>query len=169
MKECHYEASEAIFQSRNEQLKQMMKYSDQEALDLHGLHVAEAKRILKRELELRSASKTRGTRKVVYLLVGTGHHTKVSLADRFDLTLPLGSTYAFAFAECCSFFLGGRKIHLLSTSSWCDRSRYLKPFPTAKEFVLFISSLEINAINTHGRRFSNWNQNGVQQGFSETV
>ena len=77
MKECHHEASEAIFANRNLELRNKMAENSPEVLDLHGLHVAEAKRILMRELELRQAKKRRGRKKTIHLLVGTGHHTKV--------------------------------------------------------------------------------------------
>eukprot|EP00210_Caulerpa_lentillifera_P005701 g5452.t1 len=76
MKDCHYEASEAIFKDRNEQLRNMMDENSPDALDLHGLHVAEARRILERELAMIRSKKTKGRQKIVSLLVGTGHHTK---------------------------------------------------------------------------------------------
>lgn len=76
MKNCHFEASEAIFKDRNQQLRNMMDENSPEAIDLHGLHVAEARRILERELGIMRSKKVKGRQKIVSLLVGTGHHTK---------------------------------------------------------------------------------------------
>ena len=45
-------------------------------LDLHGLHVAEAQEILKRELVPLKNQAGRQPSKI-HILVGTGHHTKV--------------------------------------------------------------------------------------------
>ena len=50
-------------------------------LDLHGLHVNEALKILSREIsQLQQAGQGKGRVPVkVHILVGTGHHTKVSV------------------------------------------------------------------------------------------
>ena len=64
MKRAHEQASNQIYSQRNN------RYSS--TIDLHGLHVAEALQILKREL----AGKLPG--ELISILVGTGHHTKGS-------------------------------------------------------------------------------------------
>ena len=50
-------------------------------LGLHGLHVSEAIKILSRELgQLKAGAQGKGRAPVrVHVLVGTGHHTKVTL------------------------------------------------------------------------------------------
>ena len=64
MKRAHEQASNQIYSQRNN------RYSS--TIDLHGLHIAEALQILKREF----ARKLPG--ELISILVGTGHHTKGS-------------------------------------------------------------------------------------------
>ncbi|GMH42638.1 hypothetical protein BSKO_10557 [Bryopsis sp. KO-2023] len=74
MKECHSIAAEGIFFERNERFRSGGSGGGV-VIDLHGLHVSEARLILKRELhQLYQERKPQ----IVSLLVGTGHHTKGS-------------------------------------------------------------------------------------------
>lgn len=75
MKECHATAAEGIFQDRNKRFRNN-KSGVPQVIDLHGLHMSEASRILHRELEWLSKL---GKLQAISLLVGTGHHTKVSI------------------------------------------------------------------------------------------
>lgn len=69
---AHARAGEAIFAERNTR-----RPGDPPMLDLHGLHVAEAIPILKRELTaLKAQAAHTRQRQQVYVVVGTGHHTK---------------------------------------------------------------------------------------------
>lgn len=46
-------------------------------IDLHGLHVSEAIHVLKRELAvMKNAARSMDQRLLVYICVGTGHHTR---------------------------------------------------------------------------------------------
>lgn len=48
-------------------------------IDLHGLHVSEAIHVVKRELAvIKTAARTMNQRLLVYICVGTGHHTRGS-------------------------------------------------------------------------------------------
>lgn len=48
-------------------------------IDLHGLHVSEAIHVLKHELDiLRGTARAAGQHLLVYICVGTGHHTRGS-------------------------------------------------------------------------------------------
>ena len=67
MKAAHERAAAFIFQERNNSNVQ----GGTPMLDLHGLHVAEAINVLRRELPNFKAAG-----RVVHILVGTGHHTK---------------------------------------------------------------------------------------------
>ena len=64
MKRAHEQASNQIYSQRNN------RYSS--TIDLHGLHIAEALQILKRELGRKLPGE------LISILVGTGHHTKGS-------------------------------------------------------------------------------------------
>ena len=76
-----------------------MSHNGEPLIDLHGQHAAEGVATLRRELaRLRSssqqpqpASTTKGGQQTVYVLVGTGHHTKAcfSHASPQQLTLVL--------------------------------------------------------------------------------
>ena len=66
MKQAHEQASNQIYSERNNR--------NTNTIDLHGLHVAEALQILKRELGT-GGGKLSGE---ISILVGTGHHTKGS-------------------------------------------------------------------------------------------
>ena len=68
MKAAHARASEAIFQQRNEALPVAGGRAHVRTLDLHGLHVREARAVLDRELGAASSAHP------VRLIVGTGHH-----------------------------------------------------------------------------------------------
>ena len=65
MQRAHEQASNQIYSERNR--------NNSSTIDLHGLHVAEALQILKRELGA-GGGKSRG--EFISILVGTGHHTK---------------------------------------------------------------------------------------------
>ena len=67
MQRAHEQASNQIYSERNR--------NNSSTIDLHGLHVAEALQILKRELGA-GGGKSRG--ELISILVGTGHHTKGS-------------------------------------------------------------------------------------------
>lgn len=81
MKECHAVAAEGIFQDRNKRFRNT-KLGVPQVLDLHGLHMSEASRILHRELECLSKL---GKLQSVSVLVGTGHHTKVRIFRILDM------------------------------------------------------------------------------------
>lgn len=68
MKAEHATAAAAIFSSRNSDA------AGHNVVDLHGLHVSEALQFLNRQVKAASQSPHTG---VLYVLVGTGHHTKV--------------------------------------------------------------------------------------------
>jgi len=76
MKEAHEAASQQIYHSRNQQRAR----GEDGLIDLHGLHISEAISFLERELE---DFRQQG-RSPVYVLVGTGHHTRTHRA-----TLPV--------------------------------------------------------------------------------
>ena len=65
MQRAHEQASNQIYSERNR--------NNSSTIDLHGLHVAEALQILKREL---GAGGGRSRGEFISILVGTGHHTK---------------------------------------------------------------------------------------------
>jgi DNA-nicking Smr family endonuclease len=68
MKQLHFCAAQAIFESRN---PDSQLYSEQ-LMDLHGLHVAEAVEFLTRMLP-KLADEGLET---IYLVTGSGHHSK---------------------------------------------------------------------------------------------
>ncbi|CAD5177956.1 unnamed protein product [Musa acuminata subsp. malaccensis] len=79
MKAAHEKAKETIYRKRNPQSREMQGYSrgQDHLIDLHGLHVTEAKHVLDHELRLlRSTARATGQRLQVMVCVGTGHHTK---------------------------------------------------------------------------------------------
>ncbi|XP_042485806.1 polyadenylate-binding protein-interacting protein 7-like isoform X3 [Macadamia integrifolia] len=79
MKAAHGKAQESIYRQRNPvgpELQGSIR-GQERMIDLHGLHVSEAIHVLKNELSmLRSLARSSGQRLVVYICVGTGHHTK---------------------------------------------------------------------------------------------
>ncbi|KAL0020069.1 hypothetical protein WJX79_002049 [Trebouxia sp. C0005] len=82
MKAAHAAASESIFQQRNMRnaSSAVSNKNGVILLDLHGLHVNEALKILGREIgQLQEVAQGKGRAPVrVHILVGTGHHTKGS-------------------------------------------------------------------------------------------
>lgn len=80
MKAAHAVASETIFQQRNARntASAVSNRNGVILLDLHGLHVAEALKILRREIgQLQQTGQGKGRVAIkVHILVGTGHHTK---------------------------------------------------------------------------------------------
>ncbi|GFP87833.1 polyadenylate-binding protein-interacting protein 7 [Phtheirospermum japonicum] len=77
MKEAHEKAQESIYRQRN--TSDMQANGRERMIDLHGLHVSEAIHVLKRELAVfRNAARSADQRLLVYICVGTGHHTRGS-------------------------------------------------------------------------------------------
>ncbi|XP_057502814.1 polyadenylate-binding protein-interacting protein 7-like isoform X2 [Actinidia eriantha] len=81
MKSAHGKVQESIYRQRNPisppEMQQHSGRGQEKIIDLHGLHVSEAIHMLKHELGLLRT--TVGNRlQVVYICVGTGHHTKCS-------------------------------------------------------------------------------------------
>ncbi|CAI9771488.1 unnamed protein product [Fraxinus pennsylvanica] len=76
MKAAHGKAQESIYHQRN---PEMQGNGREKMIDLHGLHVSEAIHVLKRELSvMRNAARSANQRLLVYICVGTGHHTRGS-------------------------------------------------------------------------------------------
>ncbi|XP_051119276.1 polyadenylate-binding protein-interacting protein 7-like [Andrographis paniculata] len=76
MKAAHEKAQEAIYRQRNSDIQTNAR---ERMIDLHGLHVSEAIHVLKRELAvMRNAARSMDQRLLVYICVGTGHHTRGS-------------------------------------------------------------------------------------------
>lgn len=138
MKDCHTIASEAIFQERNKCLR-AGKTSGSVVLDLHGLHVSEAQRILRRELDLLSQSGA--SSQTISLLVGTGHHTKVGyetdnicfelliFISMFCMKLKIlwdlssGSSHTLSASSCCVYFLGDKWLQSQARTARSNRSQ----------------------------------------------
>ncbi|GAB2222870.1 hypothetical protein Drorol1_Dr00017001 [Drosera rotundifolia] len=81
MKAAHHKALESIYQQRNASISEQQSNGkgQEKMIDLHGLHANEAVHVLKHELAaLRSAARSAGQRLLVYICVGTGHHTRGS-------------------------------------------------------------------------------------------
>ncbi|KAJ8476319.1 hypothetical protein OPV22_020046 [Ensete ventricosum] len=82
MKAAHEKAKETIYRKRNPQSCETQGYHSRgqdHLIDLHGLHVTEAKHVLDHELRLvRSTARASRQRLQVMVCVGTGHHTKGS-------------------------------------------------------------------------------------------
>ncbi|KAK4401260.1 Polyadenylate-binding protein-interacting protein 7 [Sesamum angolense] len=76
MKAAHGKAQETIYRQRNSDIQTNAR---ERMIDLHGLHVSEAIHVLKRELAvMKNAARSMDQRLLVYICVGTGHHTKGS-------------------------------------------------------------------------------------------
>ncbi|GER32576.1 small MutS related domain-containing family protein [Striga asiatica] len=76
MKAAHGKAQETIYRQRNSDIQTNGR---EKMIDLHGLHVSEAIHVLKRELAvMRNAARSMDQRLLVYICVGTGHHTRGS-------------------------------------------------------------------------------------------
>ncbi|XP_047941329.1 polyadenylate-binding protein-interacting protein 7-like [Salvia hispanica] len=74
MKAAHGKAQESIFRQRNSDIQTNGR---EQMIDLHGLHVSEAIHVLKRELAvMKNAARSMDQRLLVYICVGTGHHTR---------------------------------------------------------------------------------------------
>ncbi|XP_057776416.1 polyadenylate-binding protein-interacting protein 7-like isoform X1 [Salvia miltiorrhiza] len=74
MKAAHGKAQETIFRQRNSDIQTNGR---EQMIDLHGLHVSEAIHVLKRELAvMKNAARSMDQRLLVYICVGTGHHTR---------------------------------------------------------------------------------------------
>ncbi|BBG95038.1 CTC-interacting domain 7 protein [Prunus dulcis] len=81
MKEAHGKAQESIYRQRNPVAQEMQGNgrAQERMIDLHGLHVSEALHVLKHELSvLRSTARAGDPGLLVYICVGTGHHTRGS-------------------------------------------------------------------------------------------
>lgn len=81
MKNAHNKTGESIFQLRNLSSGQIqgLCQGQSQLLDLHGLHVNEAIPVLKRELAaLKLVVRSTQQKQLVFICVGTGHHTKGS-------------------------------------------------------------------------------------------
>lgn len=81
MKAAHNKAQESIYRQRNSITPELQGggRSHEKMIDLHGLHVNEAIHVLRHELSvLRNASRSAEQRLLVYICVGTGHHTRGS-------------------------------------------------------------------------------------------
>lgn len=77
MKEAHEKARETIYRHRNP--SSLGSGSQDQLIDLHGLHVSEAIQVLQQELtSLKRVGRSQGKRLHVMICVGTGHHTKGS-------------------------------------------------------------------------------------------
>ncbi|KAK6129553.1 hypothetical protein DH2020_036711 [Rehmannia glutinosa] len=76
MKAAHGKAQETIYRQRNSDIQANGR---ERMIDLHGLHVSEAIHVLKRELAvIKNAARSMDQRLLVYICVGTGHHTRGS-------------------------------------------------------------------------------------------
>ncbi|KAL8054456.1 hypothetical protein ABFX02_05G138200 [Erythranthe guttata] len=76
MKAAHGKAQETIYRQRNSDIQTNGR---ERMIDLHGLHVSEAIHVLKRELAvIKNAARSMDQRLLVYICVGTGHHTRGS-------------------------------------------------------------------------------------------
>ncbi|KAK4388676.1 Polyadenylate-binding protein-interacting protein 7 [Sesamum angolense] len=76
MKAAHGKAQESIYRQRN---PDMLANGRERMIDLHGLHVSEAIHVLKRELTvLKSTARSADQHLLLYICVGTGHHTRGS-------------------------------------------------------------------------------------------
>ncbi|KAH6774163.1 CTC-interacting domain 7 [Perilla frutescens var. frutescens] len=74
MKAAHGKAHETIYRQRNSDIQTNGR---ERMIDLHGLHVSEAIHVLKRELAvMKNAARSMDQRLLVYICVGTGHHTR---------------------------------------------------------------------------------------------
>ncbi|KAJ8464236.1 hypothetical protein OPV22_026788 [Ensete ventricosum] len=82
MKAAHEKAKETIYQKRNPTTSSEIlscSRGQDHLIDLHGLHVGEAIRVLHRELRaMRNTTRVAGQRLHALICVGTGHHTKGS-------------------------------------------------------------------------------------------
>ncbi|CAA0838447.1 CTC-interacting domain 7 [Striga hermonthica] len=76
MKAAHVKAHETIYRQRNSDIQTNGR---ERMIDLHGLHVSEAIHVLKRELAvMRNVARSIDQRLLVFICVGTGHHTRGS-------------------------------------------------------------------------------------------
>ncbi|KAL6536213.1 hypothetical protein OROGR_012785 [Orobanche gracilis] len=76
MKAAHEKAQETIYRQRNSDIQTNGR---ERMIDLHGLHVSEAIHVLKRELAvMKNAARSMNRHLLVYICVGTGHHTRGS-------------------------------------------------------------------------------------------
>ncbi|KAG8381758.1 hypothetical protein BUALT_Bualt05G0005800 [Buddleja alternifolia] len=76
MKAAHEKAQETIYRQRNSEIQGNGR---EQMIDLHGLHVSEALHVLRRELAvMKNAARSADQRMLVYICVGTGHHTRGS-------------------------------------------------------------------------------------------
>ncbi|KAL3844295.1 hypothetical protein ACJIZ3_001698 [Penstemon smallii] len=74
MKAAHGKAQESIYRQRNSDIPTNGR---ERMIDLHGLHVSEAIHVLKREMAvMKNAARSADQRLLVYICVGTGHHTR---------------------------------------------------------------------------------------------
>ncbi|KAH1244658.1 Polyadenylate-binding protein-interacting protein 7 [Glycine max] len=81
MKVAHGKAQESIYLQRNPVAPELQGdgRGNERIIDLHGLHASEAIHVLKHELSvLKSTAIAAEQRLQVYILVGTGHHTRGS-------------------------------------------------------------------------------------------
>jgi DNA-nicking Smr family endonuclease len=72
MRKAHREAAKALYEERNQHLKNDGDDDDELYIDLHGLHPDEAIEYLENIL----LSHSRHGRRLIYAITGTGHHSK---------------------------------------------------------------------------------------------
>src|SRR5271163_93137 len=72
MRKAHREAAKALYEERNQHLKNDGDDDDELYIDLHGLHPDEAIEYLESIL----LSHSRHGRRLIYAITGTGHHSK---------------------------------------------------------------------------------------------
>ena len=72
MRKAHRDAARALYEERNPQLAQPDSEDDELYIDLHGLHPEEAIEYLSDIL----ATQGKKSRKILYAITGTGHHSK---------------------------------------------------------------------------------------------
>lgn len=72
MRKAHRDAARALYEERNPHLAQHESDEDELYIDLHGLHPEEAIEYLSDIL----GTQARKSRKILYAITGTGHHSK---------------------------------------------------------------------------------------------
>ena len=110
-------------------------------LDLHGLHVAEALAILKRELlPLLQQAGRKSTK--LHILVGTGHHTKV--CPNLQLQVLLGLACTWRFLQSVAMCMLHAAVAITMCSKCCIRHF----------FILMQAVLDVNAAELQASQLS---------------
>ncbi|KAH9606088.1 hypothetical protein KSS87_001449 [Heliosperma pusillum] len=103
MKAAHFKAGESIYRERNPISPRQSgggRYLEK-SIDLHGLHVNEAIQMLKHELNVQRNEAARlGEQRILYICVGTGHHTRGS---RTPARLPIAVQRYLLQEECLDY------------------------------------------------------------------